>query len=180
MNLRENERNKRKQFPENPKIIGREIITDQSDPQMIKYRKQRGELEPGYRGGNTVKLQITEYEANHGEISKVVVGFQDGEPSPQYKALLHEIVDRAMLQLAERKEKERWSQELEIRIQDYCNRDRKAVLKLWKVCELTQPLEDSTKHINRWTKLNSYLFLIGIINDEIVASIMGRCDENRG
>ena len=48
---------KGKNFPLNPKIARREIITDQSEPRMIKFRKERGEFELGYHQGNTVKLQ---------------------------------------------------------------------------------------------------------------------------
>ena len=171
---------KSKKLPENQNIVSREIITDQTDPRMIEFRRQHCEFEPGYHGGNTIKLQITEYEAGPDEISRVSIGYHDGEPSPMYKALLREMIEKAILKVAGEKERERWSQELQIRIRDYSRKDRKAVLELWKTCQLTQPWEEPTKHINHRIELNPDLFLVGVIDDKIVATVMGRCDENRG
>jgi N-acetylglutamate synthase-like GNAT family acetyltransferase len=173
-------RMKRKQFPNNLKIASREIITDQSDLRMIDYRRKRGEFEPGYHAGNTVTLEITEYEAGPDEIElKEVVRFHDGEPSPLFKALMREIVEKVILKAAEEKERESWSRKLNIGIRAYRRKDRKAVLELWKTCQLTQPLEEPAKDINRRIEVNPDLFLVGVIDDEIIAAVMGRCDENR-
>jgi hypothetical protein len=43
------------------KILKKEVITDQSDPRMIEFRKSRGEFEPGHPR-KTIRLEITEYE----------------------------------------------------------------------------------------------------------------------
>ncbi len=172
---------KSKNFPTNPKITKREIITDLSDPRMVKFRKERGEFEPGYHQGNTVKLQITEYEAGPDEYQvDENIGFVDGAPSLFEIPLFREIAEKAILKVNEGHERDRWAEELHISFRDYRRRDRKAVLELWKMCQLTQPWEEPAKHINQRIKAHPDLFLICLIDDRIIATVMGRWDENRG
>jgi len=178
---KESNRMKSKNFPTNPKIARREIITDQSDTRMVAFRKERGEFEPEYHQGNTVKLQITEYETGPNEFQvQENIGFNDGAPSLFQIPIFREIAEKAILKVNEEYERERWGKELHISFRDYRRRDRKAVLELWKTCQLIQPWEEPAKHINRRIKVYPDLFLVGIIEDKIVGTVMGRCDENRG
>lgn len=172
---------KSKNFPVNPKIAKQEVITDQSDPRMIKFRKERGEFEPGYHQGNTIKLQITEYEAGPDEYQvDENIGFVDGAPSLFEIPLFREIAGKAILKVNEEHERDSWAEELHISFRDYRRRDRKAVLELWKMCQLTQPWEEPAKHINQRIRVHPDLFLVCWTDDRIIATVMGRCDENRG
>jgi ribosomal protein S18 acetylase RimI-like enzyme len=172
---------KSKKFPTNPKIARQEVITDQSDPRMIEFRKQRGEFEPGYHKGNTIKLQITEYEAGPDEFEvKETIGFNEGAPSLFQIPFFREIAEEAIFKVNAEYEREIWAKELHINFRDYRRRDRKAVVELWKACQLIQPWEEPEKHINRRIKVHEDLFLVGTIEDKIVGTVMGRCDENRG
>lgn len=126
---KESNRMKSKNFPTNPKIARREIITDQSDMRMIEFRKERGEFEPEYHQGNTVKLQITEYEAGPDEFQvQENIGFNDGAPSLFQIPIFREIAEKAILKVNEEYERERWGKELHISFRAYRRRDRKAVL----------------------------------------------------
>jgi len=91
-----NESSERKEEPAEQKIIRREVITDQSDPRMIKFREENGEFKPGYPR-KTIKLVITEYAAGPND-SKVTthIGYYEGEPPPEYKAFLRMLLDKAM------------------------------------------------------------------------------------
>jgi hypothetical protein len=64
------------------KIVKREIITDQSDPRMIEFRKSNGEFAPGFPR-KTVRLEITEYapDKNNPKIT-THFGFYEGERPP--------------------------------------------------------------------------------------------------
>jgi ribosomal protein S18 acetylase RimI-like enzyme len=172
---------KSREFPKNPKIATEEIITDQSDPRMIKYRKEHGEFEPGYHNGNTLKLKITEYEAGPNEYKLTeVISYNDGAPRLWDIPIFREIMEEAILKVNERHQREAWAQELNVSFRDYKRKDRKTVLELWKICQLTQPWEEPAKHINRRIKVSPDLFLVGLNEEKIIATVMGRCDENRG
>lgn len=72
-----------KKIPER-KILKREIITDQTDPRMIEFRKSRGEFESGCRQ-KTIRLEITEYEPGPDNARMVMkFGYYEGEPPPSY------------------------------------------------------------------------------------------------
>ena len=172
---------KSKKFPANPKIARQEVITDQSNPRMIEFRKQRGEFEPGYHNGNTIKLQIIEYEAGPDEFEvKETIRFSDDALSLFQMPFFREIAEEAIFKVNAEHEREIWAKELHIDFRDYRRRDRKAVVELWKTCQLIQPWEEPEKHINRRIKVHEDLFLVGTIKDKIVGTVMGRCDENRG
>jgi ribosomal protein S18 acetylase RimI-like enzyme len=180
MNTDKGKHRERMKFPANQKIAKREVITDQSDPRMIKFRKEHGEFEPGYPR-KTIKLEITEYEAGPDE-SKLVtkIGFYEGEPPPGYRAFFDDLFKKAMLEVIEEQATEKWSQDLHINIRDYLKKDRKYVLQLWKECNLTHPWEEPAMDIKRILEVSPDLFLVGVIDDKIIATGMGRCDENRG
>jgi ribosomal protein S18 acetylase RimI-like enzyme len=172
---------KRLKFSANQKVAKREIITDQSDPRMIKFRKENGEFEPGYSKGNTVKLVITEYEAGPDEFQvTTVAGYHDGPPDPAVIALIRGLMEKAMVKMKEEKDREELSQKLNISFRVFRRKERKAVLELWKKCKLTQPWEEPAKDIYRRIKDHSDLFLVCLNNENIIATVMGRCDENRG
>ncbi len=179
--MEKRKREKSKNFPKDPKIARQETITDQSDTRMIKFKKERGEFETGYTQGKTVKLQITEYEAGPDEIQiEENIGFVEGGPSLWDIPFLRDITEKAILKVNEEHERKRWAQVLHISFRQYRRSDRKNVLELWKICKLTQPWEDPQKEIDQRIKTNPDLFLLCLNDNNIIATVMGRCDENRG
>jgi len=58
--------------------------------------------------------------------------------------------------------------------------DQQAVIDLWKDCELVVPWNDPLKDIERKLKVDPDLFLVGELDGEIVASVMGGYDGHRG
>jgi len=58
--------------------------------------------------------------------------------------------------------------------------DQQAVIDLWKDCGLVVPWNDPTKDIERKLKVDPDLFLVGEIDGEIVASVMGGYEGHRG
>jgi hypothetical protein len=74
-----------------PTILRQDIITDQSDPRMIEFRKSRGEFEPGCTQ-KTIKLEITEYEPDPDKFKITTqVGYYEGEPPPEYKEFFRRL-----------------------------------------------------------------------------------------
>lgn len=58
--------------------------------------------------------------------------------------------------------------------------DRVAVVQLWQACQLTVPWNDPNKDIDRKLKVGAELFLVGEIDNQIVASVMGGYEGHRG
>jgi ribosomal protein S18 acetylase RimI-like enzyme len=58
--------------------------------------------------------------------------------------------------------------------------DAAAVVALWDRCGLTRPWNDPDKDIARKLKVQPELFLVGTINDTIIASVMAGYDGHRG
>jgi ribosomal protein S18 acetylase RimI-like enzyme len=58
--------------------------------------------------------------------------------------------------------------------------DEEQVIALWRECNLVDPSNDPKKDIQRKLKVNPELFLVGVVNDEIVATIMGGYEGHRG
>jgi ribosomal protein S18 acetylase RimI-like enzyme len=58
--------------------------------------------------------------------------------------------------------------------------DQQAVIDLWVDCGLVVPWNDPLKDIERKLKVDPDLFLVGELNGEIVASVMGGYDGHRG
>jgi hypothetical protein len=74
-----------------PKILKQEIITDQSDPRMVEFRKSCGEFEPGCRQ-KTIRLEITEYEPSPDKFKiRTQVGYYEGEPPPGYSEFFRKL-----------------------------------------------------------------------------------------
>lgn len=75
------------------KILKREIITDQSDPRMVEFRRSRGEFESGCKQ-KTVKLEITTYEPGPGKLQVTTeIGYYEGEPPPGYREFFRRLLE---------------------------------------------------------------------------------------
>lgn len=58
--------------------------------------------------------------------------------------------------------------------------DTEHVVELWRLCALSVPWNDPRKDIQRKSQVGRDLFLIGRINDQVMASIMGGYEGHRG
>lgn len=65
-------------------------------------------------------------------------------------------------------------------IQEYENKYKEAVILLWKECGLTTPQNNPEKDIKRKLHVDRDLFLIGLLGNEVVASVMGGYEGHRG
>ena len=67
-----------------------------------------------------------------------------------------------------------------MKIRSFKEADRHSVISLWLSCELTRPWNDPHKDIDRKINFQPELFLVGEINEEIVATAMAGYDGHRG
>ena len=67
-----------------------------------------------------------------------------------------------------------------MKIRSYRPADEAAIVALWKECGLTRPWNDPHKDIARKLTQQPELFLVGTLDDEIVASAMVGFDGHRG
>jgi ribosomal protein S18 acetylase RimI-like enzyme len=58
--------------------------------------------------------------------------------------------------------------------------DEEQVIALWRECNLLVPSNDPKKDIQRKLKINPELFLVGVVDEAIVATIMGGYEGHRG
>ena len=58
--------------------------------------------------------------------------------------------------------------------------DSEAVAALWQECNLVVSWNDPQKDIDRKMKVNPELFLVGTLNGEIIATVMGGYEGHRG
>ena len=65
-------------------------------------------------------------------------------------------------------------------IRSYQQADENAVAELWRKCNLTRPWNDPTLDIERKLEVNPELFLVGLIDDTVAATVMGGYDGHRG
>jgi ribosomal protein S18 acetylase RimI-like enzyme len=65
-------------------------------------------------------------------------------------------------------------------IRKFESSDQQAVIKLWGDCDLIVPWNDPTKDIQRKIDIDSELFLVGELNNVIIASVMGGYEGHRG
>jgi|GEM_PF-1833202 len=63
-----------------------------------------------------------------------------------------------------------------MKIRAFKEQDRKEVIKLWKDCNLVIPQNNPNKDIDRKLLVDSDLFLVAVLNDAIVATVMGGYD----
>ena len=65
-------------------------------------------------------------------------------------------------------------------IRRYQSSDEPAIVELWSQCGLTRPWNDPVKDIARKLKVQPELFLVGIVEGQLVASVMAGYDGHRG
>ena len=58
--------------------------------------------------------------------------------------------------------------------------DKATLVSLWQLCELTVPWNNPYKDIARKLKIQPELFLVGVQNRLLIASVMGGYDGHRG
>jgi ribosomal protein S18 acetylase RimI-like enzyme len=58
--------------------------------------------------------------------------------------------------------------------------DDTAVIELWQRCDLTRPWNDPRKDIRRKLRVNPELFLVGVLDGQVVATAMAGYDGHRG
>jgi ribosomal protein S18 acetylase RimI-like enzyme len=58
--------------------------------------------------------------------------------------------------------------------------DQAAVIELWRRCDLLRPWNDPKLDVEHKVKQNDGLFLVGLIDGQIIASIMAGYDGHRG
>jgi ribosomal protein S18 acetylase RimI-like enzyme len=67
-----------------------------------------------------------------------------------------------------------------MRIRPFKPEDEGAVVALWEECRLTRPWNDPHKDIARKLAVQPELFLVGVLKDNIVASVMAGYEGHRG
>ena len=65
-------------------------------------------------------------------------------------------------------------------IRTFAPGDETAIVNLWNICGLTVAYNDPLKDIVRKQELGNDWFLVGLVNDRIIASCMGGYDGHRG
>ena len=67
-----------------------------------------------------------------------------------------------------------------MQIREFDAGDEAEVLALWKACNLVVPWNDPKKDVQRKLKVNPELFLVGVVENKVVATIMGGYEGHRG
>lgn len=67
-----------------------------------------------------------------------------------------------------------------MKIRAFRESDRDEVIELWRICDLLRPWNNPRKDIERKASTQSELFLVGFVDDQLVASVMGGYDGHRG
>lgn len=67
-----------------------------------------------------------------------------------------------------------------MQIRAFQSTDEPAVVALWKECDLTRPWNDPHKDIARKLAVQPDLFLVGVIDGELIASVMAGYEGHRG
>jgi ribosomal protein S18 acetylase RimI-like enzyme len=65
-------------------------------------------------------------------------------------------------------------------IKQYKPEYEKAVIELWRKCNLTRTQNNPKLDIERKLKVNPELFLVGLMDSKVVAAVMGGYDGHRG
>ncbi|MBC8257621.1 MAG: GNAT family acetyltransferase [SAR324 cluster bacterium] len=65
-------------------------------------------------------------------------------------------------------------------IRPFQTKDEDALVELWQLCELTVPWNNPHKDIARKLKIQPELFLVGILEKHLVASVMAGYEGHRG
>ena len=67
-----------------------------------------------------------------------------------------------------------------MQIREFIEKDTKAVIALWVRCRLVVPSNNPQKDIERKLEVDRDLFLVGTLENKIVATVMGGYDGHRG
>jgi ribosomal protein S18 acetylase RimI-like enzyme len=65
-------------------------------------------------------------------------------------------------------------------IRTFQREDEQAVVSLWKRCGLVRPANDPHQDIARKLQVRGDLFLVGVVEDRVVATVMAGYDGHRG
>ncbi len=65
-------------------------------------------------------------------------------------------------------------------IRPFENADEPSVVALWQACALTRPWNDPHKDIARKLQVQRDLFLVGTLDDQLIASVMAGYEGHRG
>lgn len=71
-------------------------------------------------------------------------------------------------------------EQVDFQVRQYSEEDEAAVIELWYKCNLVRPWNDPKMEIERKLKVNPELFLVGLVNNRIVATVMGGYEGHRG
>ena len=71
-------------------------------------------------------------------------------------------------------------QESSLLIRKFQESDEQGLVSLWNVCKLTVPWNNPYKDIARKLSVQPELFLVGYIEDKLIASVMAGYDGHRG
>ena len=67
-----------------------------------------------------------------------------------------------------------------MRIRRFKRSDSAAVIKLWQDCGLTRPWNDPERDVERKLEDDAELFLVGTVENRVIASVMAGYDGHRG
>ena len=67
-----------------------------------------------------------------------------------------------------------------VQIRRYNSDDEKAVVALWQRCDLVRPWNDPNRDIQRKLGVRPDLFLVGIVDGQVVATVMAGYEGHRG
>jgi ribosomal protein S18 acetylase RimI-like enzyme len=67
-----------------------------------------------------------------------------------------------------------------MKIREFSESDRGAVIELWQACELTRPWNNPELDISRKLRVQPELFLVGEVHGKVMASAMAGYDGHRG
>jgi ribosomal protein S18 acetylase RimI-like enzyme len=65
-------------------------------------------------------------------------------------------------------------------IRAFASSDQAAVIDLWRACDLVRPWNDPARDIERKVAVADDLFLVGVVGDTVVASVMAGYEGHRG
>ena len=68
----------------------------------------------------------------------------------------------------------------EMSVTEYSPEYENEVIELWRKCDLTRPWNNPKLDIERKLKVDAELFLVGLIDDKVVATVMGGYEGHRG
>ena len=68
----------------------------------------------------------------------------------------------------------------DMQIEVFAEQYRQALIALWTECGLVMPQNDPDKDIDRKLKVGADLFLLGVLDGDVVASVMGGYEGHRG